>query len=112
MDCNLAQKYWELGNAIVAFSVLQMLAFLYSLANKEFRAHVVRWYRFVRWAILVSSIVYIAGVICCYEAEISLRGARTVPTPWVLSATLYARAMIIAAYSALGAGVLIVGRRH
>jgi hypothetical protein len=40
LNCELAQKYWELGNAIVAFSVLQMLAFLYALAGKEFRRQV------------------------------------------------------------------------
>lgn len=58
MEAELARKYWELANAIVAFSVLQMLAFLYALAGKEFRQQVEQHYRWVQAALLVGSLVY------------------------------------------------------
>lgn len=37
MPTDLAGKFWDLSNAIVAFSVLQMIAFLYALARQDFR---------------------------------------------------------------------------
>jgi hypothetical protein len=40
LQADLAQKYWDVANAIVAFSVLQMLAFLYSLGKNDFRQQV------------------------------------------------------------------------
>jgi len=57
MNNELAQKYWELGNAIVAFSVLQILAFLYALAGKEFRRQVEEHYRLAQIAVLVGSLL-------------------------------------------------------
>ncbi|HEY1422698.1 MAG TPA: hypothetical protein VGF20_04540 [Candidatus Acidoferrum sp.] len=112
MDGELSGKYWELGNAIVAFSVLQMLAFLYSLPKKEFQTHVVRWFWGVVGLIILSSIAYIVAVRACFQFEIALRGEVKEPAYHVLLETVYARAIIIASYAALGVGTLIVGRRQ
>jgi hypothetical protein len=66
---DLAQKYWDVANAIVAFSVLQMLAFLYALGNHEFRGQVAKAYGFVISATAISSVLYVVGVVGCYFAE-------------------------------------------
>src|SRR5580698_2713180 len=54
MNSDLAQKYWEPGNAIVAFSVLQVLAFLYALAGKEFKSQIEDHDRSVQILVLVE----------------------------------------------------------
>jgi len=79
INTDLAQKYWKLENAIVAFSVLQMLAFLYALAGKEFRRQVEEHYRFVQIGIFAGSVTYLIGVICCYYIELDLRGSTIDP---------------------------------
>lgn len=113
MSCELAQKYWELANAIVAFSVLQMLAFLYALAGKEFRRQVEEHYRLVQIAILVGSMAYIAGVIGCYHIELGLRGsAIDQNVQRVLWETFWARIVIIVLYAALALGTMFAGRRY
>jgi Na+-translocating ferredoxin:NAD+ oxidoreductase RnfA subunit len=111
VDGELSGKYWELGNAIVAFSVLQMLAFLFSLPKKEFRTHVVRWFWSVVGLIMLSSIAYLVAVGVCFQFEIILRGEVKDPVYHVLLETIYARAIVIA-YAALGVGTLNVGRRQ
>jgi hypothetical protein len=113
MNTDLAQKYWELGNAIVAFSVLQMLAFLYALAGKEFRRQVEEHYRFVQIGIFVGSLVYIAGVIGCYHVELGLRGSGIDRHLYgVLWETFWARIAIILLYAALAVGTMFAGRRY
>src|SRR5580704_8591278 len=113
MNSDLAQKYWELGNAIVAFSVLQMLAFLYALAGKEFRRQVEERYRFVQIGILGGSVAYIAGVFGCYKMELDLRGSAIDPNVHgVLWETFLARIMIILLYAGLAVGTMFAGRRY
>jgi hypothetical protein len=113
MNSDLAQKYWDLGNAIVAFSVLQMLAFLYALAGKEFRRHVGQHYRFVQIGIFAGSVTYIIGVIRCYYIELDLRGRAIDPNVHgVLWETFWARIVIILLYAALAVGTMIAGRRY
>ena len=58
---DLAKRYWDVANAIVGFSVVQMLAFLYPLAHKEFRQHVVRAFWFVIAGIVASWGLYTWG---------------------------------------------------
>src|ERR1700739_2016533 len=113
MNGDFAQKYWELGNAIVAFSVLQMLAFLYALAGKEFRRQVEEHYRFVQIGILAGSATYIIGVFCCYHIEINLRGSGIDQNlHGVLWETLGARIVIIILYAGLAVGTMFAGRRY
>lgn len=108
---DLAKRYWDVANAIVAFSVLQMLSLLYALANKEFRGHVARAYPYVIAAIAVSFVLYSAGVVGCYAAERRLLKEEVVPyvhtlLPW----TMLARVGIIGLYSGFGIAVLVVGK--
>jgi cytochrome c biogenesis protein CcdA len=112
MQSEIAQKYWELGNAIVAFSVLQMLAFLYSLAKQGFRDQVATRFWLVLVAIAFSAILYMVGVVVCYSAEMTLRGrlAESDPANKVLQHTMWARLGIIGLYSLLGIGVLWFGK--
>jgi hypothetical protein len=113
MNCELAQKYWELGNAIVAFSVLQMLAFLYALAGKEFRRQIEDHYRFVQIGVLVGSVAYIVGVIGCYHMELDLRGSAIDPNVHaVLWETFWARIVVILLYAGLALGTMFAGRRY
>jgi hypothetical protein len=113
MNCDLAQKYWELGNAIVAFSVVQMLAFLYALASKEFRRQVEDHYRFVQMGILGGSMAYIVGVTGCYYLELGLRESPISQNiAKALSETFCARVIIIVLYSALALGTMFAGRRY
>jgi hypothetical protein len=70
MPTDLAGKFWDLSNAIVAFSVLQMIAFLYALARQDFRDAVANMYQPVRRAIATSCLLYSGGVIACCFAEI------------------------------------------
>src|SRR5258708_38092176 len=66
---DLAQKYWEVADAIVAFSVLQMIAFLYALAQKEIRLGIGKMFALVQMLILLSAVLCSAGVGCCYIAQ-------------------------------------------
>jgi hypothetical protein len=52
-----------------------MLTFLYSLANRNFRAQIAKAFWPVIVAIAGSSVLYILGVVACYYAETELRGA-------------------------------------
>jgi hypothetical protein len=109
LDSNLAQKYWDTANAIVAFSVLQMLAFLYALANKDFRAQVERAFCLVIAAIVVSSLLYTVGVVGCYFAERNLRSMEIGPNVGrLILITLFARILIIAVYTVFGIATLLV----
>jgi uncharacterized membrane protein len=112
MQSDLAQKYWELGNAIVAFSVLQMLAFLYSLAKQDFRDEILKAYWPVVAATAVSAILYMIGVVVCYSAEMRLRDelVKSDPAYKVLKHTMWARLGIIGLYSLFGIGVLWIGK--
>jgi hypothetical protein len=113
MNNDLAQKYWELGNAIVAFSVLQMLAFLYALAGKEFRRQVEEHFGFVQIGILAGSVAYIIGVSWCYHIELNLRGSGIDQNlHGVLWDTLWARIVIIVIYAGLALGTMFAGRRY
>lgn len=112
MNSDLAQKYWELGNAIVAFSVLQN-AFLYALVGKEFRRQVEEHYRFVQIGIFAGSLTYIIGVIGCYYVELDLRGrAIDQNVHGVLWETFWARIVIIVLYTRLAVGTMFAGRRY
>ncbi len=114
MQSDLAQKYWEVGNAIVAFSVLQMLAFLYSLGTRAFREQIAKVFWLVVGAIAVSAIAYMVGVEFCFRAEMTLRQemALTDSAATVLRLTRWARLGIIGIYSLFGIGVLLFGKRH
>jgi phosphoglycerol transferase MdoB-like AlkP superfamily enzyme len=115
MQSDFAQKYWDLANAIVAFSVLQMLTFLYSLANKNFRAQIAKAFWPVLVAIAGSAILYIVGVIACYQAESELRGlasaTQTAAANGVSNHTMWARVGIVAFYSLSGSVLLCVAKR-
>ncbi len=112
MPSELAQKYWELGNAIVAFSVLQMLAFLYALATLSFRDQIRARLGTVIGAIAISAILYGVGVMACYSAEMRLRDGlvKSDPAYKVLKHTMWARLGIIGLYSLFGIGVLWSGK--
>ena len=112
MKSDLALKYWDAANAIVAFSVLQMLVFLYSLSNKEFREHVEKVYCLVIVAIVVSWALYTIGVVSCYWAERKLRDGENLQFDKALQYTLFARIVIILLYSILGVATLLFGHRH
>lgn len=113
MKSDLAQKYWDLANAIVAFSVLQMLAFLYSLAKPEFRVEVAKVFCPVIAAIAVSSALYIVGVVSCYFAERKLRrGLVGQDVGALLLYTLFARIAIIGVYAVLGIVTLCVTQQR
>jgi hypothetical protein len=111
LTADLAKRYWDVANAIVGFSVVQMLAFLYPLAHKEFRTHVVRAYWGVIAGVVVSWGMYTSAVLSCHSAEIRLLGAGIPPDAFELFRyTMYARVAIITIYSLLGITVLLVGK--
>ena len=108
---DLAKRYWDVANAIVGFSVVQMLAFLYPLAHKEFRQHVVRAFWFVIAGIVASWGLYTWGVEGCHSAETTLLGGGITPeVSSLLQRTMHARVAIIAIYSLLGIVVLLIGK--
>ena len=107
---DLAQKYWDVANAIVAFSVLQMLAFLYSLGKADFRKQVASALGLVKDAIALSSLLYIAGIVGCYWAERKLRGAIDPRVSAILLYTMWIRVAIILIYIGAGIVVLNLGR--
>ncbi len=111
MRIELAQKYWELGNTIVGFAVLQTIAFLSTLANAEFRGHVLDKFRLVISAYTVCSLSYSAAIIACYCMEISLRGeGLSDKVHGILFLTLLMRQVALAAATAFGLGILFWGR--
>jgi hypothetical protein len=109
---DLAQKYWDVANAIVAFSVLQMLAFLYSLGTDTFRQQVASVLGLVVTAIAISSLLYIAGIVGCYWAERKLGGAIDPRVSTILLCTMCTRIAIILIYTGAGIAVLNLGRAH
>ena len=110
MQPELALKYWEAGNAIVAFSVLQMLAFLYALAKQDFREQIAKAFWPVVAAIVVSAILYAMGVEACYRAEMALRSGTVATDPIyiVLRDTRNVRVGIIGFYSLCGTVLLLI----
>ena len=116
MLSDFAQKYWDLANAIVAFSVLQMLTFLYSLANKNFRAQIAKAFWPVLVAIAGSAVLYIVGVIACYWAESKLRHVATAVEKDTASSvsihTMWVRLGIVAFYSLSGMALLCWAKRR
>jgi len=113
LKSGLAQQYWDLANAIVAFSVLQMLAFLYSLANKDFRGHVAEIYSYVILAIATSWVLYTAGVVGCYfAARQLLRAEITAEVYALLLYTFLVRIAIIGLCTLFGIVTLVVARHH
>ena len=112
LQADLAQKYWDVANAIVAFSVLQMLAFLYGLGTDSFRQQVANVLGLVTTAIAISSLLYIAGIVGCYWAERKLRGGIDSRVSSILLYTMWIRIAIILVYTAAGIAVLNLGRAH
>jgi hypothetical protein len=116
MQSDFALKYWDLANAIVAFSVLQMLTFLYSLANKNFRTQIAKAFWPVLVAIAGSAVLYVVGVIACYWAESDLRSVGTAAEKategFVSNHTMWARIGIVAFYSVSGMVLLCVAKRR
>jgi hypothetical protein len=110
---DLAHKYWDMANAIVAFSVLQMIAFLYALAQKEIRQGIGRMFTLVQVLILLSAVLYSAGVVGCYIAECELlRAGGVTDVSVLLRYTLVARVGVITLYSFFGVAILRFGRRN
>ena len=112
LQVDLAQKYWDVANAIVAFSVLQMLAFLYGLGTADFRKQIISIFCLVTGAIAVSSLLYIAGVISCYWAERKLRGTIDSNLSSILRYTMWIRIAIIAFYAYAGIAAINFVRAH
>jgi cellobiose-specific phosphotransferase system component IIC len=112
VQADLAQKYWDVANAIVAFSVLQMVAFLYSLANTSFTVQIVKAFGAVIGAIVFSAILYMAGVVACYRAEMTLRDVIGSDVKRILKHTMWARLGIIGLYSVCGIAVLLIANCH
>ena len=70
----LAEKFWTLGNAITAFAILQMIAFLTTFhATRDFQAEVKSAWLFVCIAIVITLFVYLVGLLLCFLAERNLR---------------------------------------
>ena len=102
-----------MANAIVAFSVLQMIAFLYALAQKEVRQGIGKLFALVQILILLSAVLYSAGVVFCYVAQRELlRGEAGADVGAILWHTLLARVGVIALYSYFGSAILRFGRRN
>lgn len=110
MGAELADKYWELGNAITGFSVVQMILFLSALANREFRQHVVKRFPLVVTASLCCSAFYALAVWFCYSVETTLRANLIEPELGILRETFWARILAIAIASGFGTGLLLYGR--
>jgi hypothetical protein len=106
----LARKYWDVANAIVAFAVVQMVAFLYGLAQMPFRQEVVKRLPLVIVSTAVSGLLYAAGVWLCYLAERRLL-ASDAPEDvrQLLRYTSLARIAIITLYCLFGIGILVFG---
>lgn len=64
------ERYWNLGNMIAAFTVAQMLGFLYALGEKETILNGVRKQRtLVVFCTIASSLIYGVLVLLCYLGE-------------------------------------------
>ena len=89
-----------------------MLAFLYSLGKDDFRKQVARVLGLVKTAIVISSLVYIAGIALCYWAESTLRGSIDSRLSSILLYTVCIRIAIVLIYTGAGIAVLNLGRAH
>ena len=112
MPTDLAGKFWDLSNAIVAFSVLQMIAFLYALARQDFRDAVANMYQPVRRAIAASCLLYSGGVIACCFAEIRSLPSAVGDAHSLRWLTCIIRVLVILLYSGFAIGILRFGNNH
>lgn len=67
---NYSGRYWDLGNAITVFAVVQMLGFLYALGEKKEFLNMVRNRRpLVAIFTIASGLIYCLLVFQCYSGE-------------------------------------------
>jgi|SRR5271165_4384238 len=112
MPNDLAGKFWDLSNAIVAFSVVQILAFLYALQHQEFREGVANMYPLVLRAIVISCFFYGAGVIACYLAERRSLPSGIEEVHHLRRLTCIVRVAVILLYSSFALYILHYGHSH
>ncbi|MCD2453455.1 hypothetical protein GO003_024035 [Methylicorpusculum oleiharenae] len=79
---DLAMEYFKVGNAIVAFYVLQTLLFVNAIYKEHTLLTVLsQSNEFARYVTCVIAVIYILVVLACLIAEIYLRKAATTEPP-------------------------------
>ncbi len=110
-SADLAMEYFKVGNAIVAFHVLQSIVFFNTLLSKaEVVAHITR----VRAAAIglawVISSLYLLAIIGCGVIESGLRHGQA---PFVTMSTCWAiggRVAVVGVLTALSSAFIVVAR--
>jgi hypothetical protein len=65
-----AGRYWDLANIVTAFAVVQMVAFLYTLGERQAVLEAVRQRRcLVAGLMSISGVVYLSLIILCAYGE-------------------------------------------
>jgi len=65
----MGERYWNLGNAITGFVVLQSIGFLYTLSDHDKFCYIVKAEGFLTWAGWAACAMYVAGVVFCAIAH-------------------------------------------
>ncbi len=102
----MATKYWELGNQITAFSIVQMIALVLAAAKESAIEHAIkRNWRLTFSLFSIGTFVYIGVLIHCFMMEI-----QSAPEHCKFIWTLYGRISLVLLTS-IG-GVLWVQALH
>lgn len=74
LESQLVWKFWDIANAITAFSAAQSIAFSYSLTNSNFVVKLkdspaLMYFLFI--ALLLGGILYFFSVVWCYKNSLT-----------------------------------------
>lgn len=67
---DMAKRYWEIGNIITAFGVIQMYAFLYAIGEKPILLNYIRkGWGIIFMSLIFGSVTYWLLIYGCYYSE-------------------------------------------
>nr|WP_298687170.1 hypothetical protein [uncultured Dongia sp.] len=93
-DIDMAEKYWDLGNAVTGFTVLQAIAFLYALSDQDKFEQIKKAKDLLWLPLCIASSIYVAAVGFCYYAATQLNPAEAfVNVYW---ATMWGQVFVVA----------------
>jgi len=66
----IAKRYWDIGNIITAFGVIQMYAFLYAIGEKPiFLGYIRKGWGIIFASLIFGAVIYWLLIYGCYYAE-------------------------------------------
>jgi hypothetical protein len=92
-----AERYWQLGNVVTGFVVLQSITFLFALADEGKFCRIREAKDVLLLPGYLACLVYVLAVVFCYVAANEFRAKAD--RSWVYTATMVGQLVIVAANS-------------